>query len=166
MKKFKVLLVALVLLFAGTTIFAQECCQDKPKATADNMFSGFLKPVTEKSLIVANGDKELISATWKLRLDASLIGLASYISDFGNPKPFAKLGIGPVFTRFDTDASRTWAAGAMLTIPTAELGRYGIAAVGSYSIFKLGLNYDFGVPFKDGFCILTGLSIDLFNVVQ
>jgi hypothetical protein len=155
MKKFKVLLVALVLLFASTTIFAQE-----------GIASGFLKPVTKESLVADNGDKELISATWKLRLDASIVGLASYISDFGNPKPFAKMGIGPVFTRFDTDASRTWAVGAMLTIPTAELAHYGVAAVGSYSIFKLGLNYDFGVPFKDGFCILTGLSIDLFNVVQ
>jgi hypothetical protein len=135
---------------------------------------GFLKPVTVESLKAQTGDRELVSAQWKLRLDASVIGMASYlklneegkIAGLATPEAFSKVGAGLVFTRFDTDASRTWAAGAAFTLPTIENGRYGLAALGSYSIFRVGLNYDFGVPFKQGFCVLTGLSLDLFNLVQ
>lgn len=136
------------------------------------LLSGFTKKVTPE--LLKAGDRELVSAQWKLRLDASVIGMANYlklneegkVTGLADPVPFSKVGAGLVFTRFDTDASRTWAAGAAFTIPTNEGGKYGVAALGSYSIFRVGLNYDFGQPFKQGFCVLTGLSLDLFNLVQ
>lgn len=136
------------------------------------LLSGFTKKVTPE--LLKAGDRELVSAKWKLRLDASVIGMANYlkineegkVAGLDDPVPFSKVGAGLVFTRFDTDASRTWAAGAAFTIPTREHGNYGVAALGSYSVFRVGLNYDFGLPFKRGFCILTGLSLDLFNLVQ
>ena len=140
---------------------------------AQGLFSGFTKPVTAET--IKSLSKDQVAPVLKVRFDVSLIGMSTYfklneegkIAGLDTPVPLSKVGAGLALTQFNTDASRRWAAGLAFTLPTATLGdRYGVAVMGSYSVFKVGINYDIGLKPKEGLSLLTGLSFDLFNLVQ
>lgn len=140
---------------------------------AQGLFSGFTKPVTVETIKTLSKDQ--VAPVLKVRFDVSLIGMSTYfklneegkIAGLDTPVPLSKVGAGLALTQFNTDASRRWAAGLAFTLPTAALGdRYGVAVMGSYSVFKVGINYDIGLKPKEGLSLLTGLSFDLFNLVQ
>lgn len=141
---------------------------------AQGLFSGFTKPVTAESIKAISRDVE--KPILKIRFDVTLSGLATYfkqneegkIMGLDTPVPFSKVGAGLSLTQFDVDASRRWAAGLAFTIPTGSLGndRYGVAVLGSYSVFRAGINYDLGLKPKDGLSLITGLVFDLFNNIQ
>jgi hypothetical protein len=143
---------------------------------AQGLFSGFTKPVTADVVKSENLMRDAEKPILKIRFDVTLSGLASYfkqneegkITGLDTPVPFSKIGAGLSLTQFDVDASRRWAAGLAFTIPTGSLGndKYGIAALGSYSVFRAGINYDLGLKPKDGLSLITGLVFDLFNNIQ
>ena len=131
---------------------------------------GFLHKVTPVT-IQDRGIKEGTTGSWQFRYDmgmtATAIGFtyddAGKFSGFA-AQPSSKLVAGVFYTRFLADATRTWAVGAMVTIPAINEDRYGIAVAGAYSIFKVGIGYDFGLPFKTGVYFMPGIVIDIFNL--
>jgi hypothetical protein len=133
---------------------------------------GFLHKVTPLT-IKDRGIKAETKGTWLFRynmgMTASTIRLkfndANKFSGFYAPEGLSsKLVAGVFYTKFKPDATAIWAAGAMITIPVINEDRYGIAIAGSYSIFKVGIGYDFGLPFKTGLYFMPGITIDIFNL--
>lgn len=143
-------------------------------AVAQSKFNGFLKPVTTTSLKAYEGTKDLKGGSWLFRWDMGMTGTVNYLQLNEEGKVtglqpavgLSKLTSGIFYQHFRADAVPDWAAGAMITVPTSEGGRYGVALAGAYSIFTVGVLYDFGVPLKQGIGIMTSVKIDLFNNIQ
>ena len=125
---------------------------------------GFLKPVTPQH--VSDNIRADAKGIWEARFDVSMTAVSVYPFKGFDVKPLSKVGAGVFFTHFTPEAVRTFSVGALVTIPTINGEQYGFAIVGAYSIWKVGLNYDVGLPFKDGISILTGVTIDLFNNIR
>ncbi len=143
--------------------------------SAQSPMRGFLKPV-DKVLIAPDGTLDrafLEGSDLLLRFDVGL-GSPSLIFDLdeaGNIKgvktaAFLKEAAGLFLKHYKPDLTQDWGVGLMLTLPPPSGGRYGAAIAGSYSIFKVGVNYDFGLPLKQGISILTAITIDIFNNVE
>ena len=145
-------------------------------ASAQSPARGFLKPV-DKVLIAPDGNLDrafLEGSDLLLRFDMGLaspalmfdLDEAGKITGF-KTAPFLKEAAGVFLKHYKPDLTQDWGVGLMLTLPPpGGGGRYGAAVAGSYSIFKVGVNCDFGVPFKEGLSILTGITIDIFNNVE
>ena len=125
---------------------------------------GFLRPVTPQH--VSDNLRADAKGIWEARFDVAMTAVSVYPFKGFDVKPLSKVGAGVFFTHFTPEAVRTFSVGALVTIPTIEGERYGFAAVGAYSIWKVGVNYDVGLPFKDGISILTGVTIDVFNNIR
>ena len=142
-------------------------------------FKGFFRESNATSIKMYVDQSGVIKApltgVWQARFNTGMEAVALYpkLDEAGkmigiDPRAFSKFIAGVFFTHTKPDGFQDWAAGAMVTIPNPASGydNYGIAIGGAYSIFKVGLNYDFGLPFKQGFAVLSGIKIDLFNVIQ
>lgn len=144
-------------------------------AGAQSPMRGFLKPV-DKVLVAPDGTLDrafLEGSDLLLRLDVGLASPALMfdLNEAGDiigvkSAPFMKEAAGIFLKHYKLDLTQDWGVGLMLTLPPPAGGRYGAAIAGSYSIFKVGVNYDFGLPLKQGISILTGITIDIFNNVD
>ena len=143
--------------------------------SAQSPARGFLKSV-DKVLLASDGNLDrsfLEGADFLLRLDVGLASPALMFTfdesgkiDGMKAAPFLKEAAGVFLKHYKPDLTQDWGVGLMLTLPPPSGGRYGVAVAGSYSIFKVGVNCDFGVPFKQGVSLLTGITIDIFNNVD
>lgn len=125
---------------------------------------GFLRPVTPQH--VSDNLRADAKGIWEARFDVAMTAVSVYPFKGFDVKPLSKVGAGVFFTHFTPEAVRTFSVGALVTIPTIEGERYGFAAVGAFSIWKVGINYDVGLPFKEGISLMTGVTIDVFNNIR
>ena len=137
---------------------------------SQNSWTGFTQRVT-KSTMMDRGIREGSAGAWQFRYDMGLtipvLRLEYDENDnmIGFDKhPTTKLVMGLFYTRFNSQAVREWAVGLMFLAPTIAEDRYGMGVAGAYSIFKLGVGYDFGLPLKKGLYLMPGLTIDIFNL--
>ena len=144
--------------------------------SAQSPARGFLKPV-DKVLLTPDGNLDrafLEGSDVLLRFDVGLASPSLMFTfdeagkiDGMKPAPFLKEAAGIFLKHYKPDLTQDWGVGLMLTLPPpGGGGHYGAAIAGSYSIFKVGVNCDFGVPFKQGISLLTGITIDIFNNVE
>jgi hypothetical protein len=140
-------------------------------ANAQSPFKGFFHEITPQ--LVADNAKAPVNGTWLVRWDVGLtcpaIGLKTdeagkIIGTEG--RDFSKLFGGFLFTHVKPDGMRDWGVGGGVTVPYIEGGRYGFAVLGGYSVFRVGFNYDFGLPAAQGISFLGGITVDLFNLTE
>lgn len=138
-------------------------------------FQGFFEKTTAENVKAFTSDRAFPAGVWQARFNTGIEALAIYpkLDDSGkmiglDPRPFSKFAAGIFFSHTQPTGFQDWSAGLMVTIPNPATGydKYGLGIGGAYSIFKIGVNYDLGLPFKQGFSVLTGLKIDVFNVIQ
>lgn len=134
-------------------------------------FAGFFHKTSPK-LVAANA-KFPLTGTWLIRWDVGLtcpsfglkqdeIGKITGIEG----RDYSKLFGGFLFTHIKPDGSRDWGAGAGISVPYINGGKYGVAILGGYSVFRIGLNYDFGLTLPEGLSFLGGITVDLFNLTE
>jgi hypothetical protein len=138
---------------------------------AQSPFKGFFHEITPQ--LIEGNAKAPLTGTWLVRWDVGLtcpaIGLKTdetgkVIGTEG--RDFSKLFGGFLFTHVKPDGMRDWGVGGGVTVPYIEGGRYGFAVLGGYSVFRLGFNYDFGLPAAQGLSFLGGITVDLFNLTE
>lgn len=142
-------------------------------------FKGFLQntePVNlERHMEQETGSKDLKSGVWQARFNTGLEAIAVYpkLDETGkmvglDSRAFSAFIFGLFFTHAKPDGFQDWSAGPFVSLPNIAAGydRYGIGIAGAYSIFKLGLKYDIGLPPNRGLCFMTGIKIDVFNNIQ
>lgn len=124
---------------------------------------------------VSPGVKALTSGAWQARFNAGMEAVALYpkLDEAGkmigiDPREFSAFIFGLFFTHTQPDGFQDWSAGPFVAMPNIAAGyeRYGIGVAGAYSVFKVGLKYDVGLPLKEGLCVMTGIKIDLFNQIN
>lgn len=127
------------------------------------------------SVEVSPGVKALTSGVWQARFNAGMEAVALYpkLDEAGkmigiDPREFSAFIFGLFFTHTQSDGFQDWSAGPFVAMPNIAAGyeRYGIGVAGAYSVFKVGLKYDVGLPLKEGLCVMTGIKIDLFNQIN
>lgn len=137
---------------------------------AQSPWAGFTKKITPQ--LVTDNAKAPLTGTYLFRFDVGLtcpsVGFktdeAGKITGLEG-KDFSKLFAGILYTHVKPDGSRDWGVGGGLTVPYGE-GHYGAAALVGYSVFRVGVNVDFGVPVKQGLSLLGGITVDLFNLTE
>lgn len=139
-------------------------------ASAQSPWKGFTKQITPQ--LVADNAKSPLNGTYLFRFD---LGLASPSIGFKldeagkisgvEGRPYSKLFAGILYTHVKPDGSRDWGVGGGITAPYDQ-GNYGAAVLFGYSVFKVGANVDFGIPFKQGISLLGGITVDLFNLTE
>jgi hypothetical protein len=127
------------------------------------------------SVELSPGVKALSSGVWQARFNAGMEAVALYpkLDEAGkliglDPRDFTSFIFGVFFTHAKPDGFQDWSAGPFVALPNIAAGyeRYGIGVAGAYSVFKVGLKYDVGLPLKQGLCLMTGIKIDLFNQIN
>ena len=140
-------------------------------ASAQGLFNGFINKITPQ--LVSETAKSPLTGTYLIRFDAGLtcpsFGLKT--DETGKVigiegRDFSKLFGGLLFTHVKPNGSRDWGVGGGLTIPYIDGGRYGAAILGGYSVFRVGINYDFGLTPAQGLSFLGGITVDLFNLTE
>ena len=130
-------------------------------------FKGFFQPTTKENLQKYAGTKSLTDGVMQIRFDVGVTAVGFYPGATDNKvRAFSKTAGGLFFTHVQESGFSDWAVGAMILLPNTSEEKYGVGIAGALSIFKLGAGYDFGMPFKEGVSIWTGLQIDVFNVIQ
>ena len=134
-------------------------------------FKGFFDDITPQ--FVAENAKAPLTGTYMIRWDVGLVCPAFGLKQDETGKitgiegrDFSKLFGGFLFTHVKPDGKRDWGAGIGFTIPDVDGGRFGAAVLGGYSIFRVGINYDFGLSPVQGLSILGGITVDLFNLTE
>lgn len=140
-------------------------------ASAQGAFDGFFHKLTPQ--LVAENAKSPLTGTFLVRWDVGLVcpAVGFKVDETGKitgieGKDFSKLFGGFLFTHVKPDGSRDWGAGLGITVPDYDGGRFGAALLGGYSVFRIGLNYDFGLSPAEGLSFLGGITIDLFNLTE
>lgn len=140
-------------------------------ANAQSPFKGFFHEITPQ--LVVDNAKAPLTGTWLVRWDVGLTCPAIGLKTDENGKvigtkgrDFSKLFGGFLFTHVKPDGMRDWGIGGGVTVPYIEGGRYGLAVLGGYSVFRVGFNYDFGLPAAKGISFLGGITVDLFNLTE
>jgi len=141
-------------------------------------FNGFFKntePVNLKNAVEkVTGERDLKTGVWQARFNTGMEAVALYpkLNEEGkmiglDPREFSAFIFGIFFTHAKPDGFQDWSAGPFVALPNVAAGyeRYGLGVAGAYSIFKVGLKYDVGLPLKEGLSLMTGIKIDLFNVL-
>jgi len=127
------------------------------------------------SVELPSGERALTSGVWQARFNAGMEAVALYpklddaVKMIGiDPREFSAFIFGLFFTHTQSDGFQDWSAGPFVAMPNIAAGyeRYGIGVAGAYSVFKVGLKYDVGLPLKEGLCLMTGIKIDLFNQIN
>lgn len=158
---FKLLLILTLLSGPFITSQGQE---NKP-------FKGFFKEITPQ--LVTENAKTSLNGTYLIRLDVGLtcpaVGFKTneegkIIGTEG--RDFAKMFAGLLYTHVKPDGMRDWGAGAGISVPYNDDGRYGITLLGGYNIFKVGVDYSLGLPLAKGISFLGGITVDLFNLTE
>lgn len=139
--------------------------------SAQSAFDGFFYKITPK--LVAENAMSPLTGTFLVRWDVGLVCPAVGFKQDETGKitgiegrDFSKLFGGFLFTHVKPDGSRDWGAGLGVTVPDFDGGRFGAALLGGYSVFRVGLNYDFGLSPAAGLSFLGGITIDLFNLTE
>lgn len=136
-----------------------------------SLFKGFFDDITPQ--LVSETAKSPFTGTYLIRFDAGLtcpsFGLKT--DEMGKVigiegRDFSKLFGGLLFTHVKPNGQRDWGVGGGLTIPYIDGGRYGAAILGGYSVFRVGINYDFGLTPAQGLSFLGGITVDLFNLTE
>ncbi len=153
-----IILLPLLFLFSANT-------------NAQSPWGGFTKKITPQ--LVTETAKSPLTGTYLFRFD---VGLTCPSFGFKTDeegkiigtegRDFSKLFAGLLFTHVKPDGSRDWGIGGGITVPYIEGGRYGAAILGGYSVFRVGVNYDFGLPAAAGLSFLGGITVDLFNLTD
>lgn len=151
-------------------LFALLCIILINAKSQNSPFRGFFNDITPQ--LVTDNAKSPIKGALLIRLDVGLVSPAFgfKVDESGaiagiEPRVFSKTFAGLIFTHVKPSGTRDWGAGLGITAPNSE-GRYGAALVGGYSVFKLGLNYDFGLSAAEGLSFLAGITVDLFNLTE
>jgi len=127
------------------------------------------------SVELPSGERALTSGAWQARFNAGMEAVALYpkLDEAGkmigiDPREFSAFIFGLFFTHTQSDGFQDWSAGPFVAMPNIAAGyeKYGIGFAGAYSVFKVGLKYDVGLPLKEGFSGMTGIKIDLFNQIN
>lgn len=137
---------------------------------AQSPWDGFTKKITPQ--LVADNARAPLTGTSLFRFDVGLTcpSIGFKTNEEGKitgveGKDFSKLFAGIIFTHVKPDGFRDWGVGGGITAPYGE-GHYGAAALVGYSVFRVGVNVDFGVPVKQGLSLLGGITVDLFNLTE
>jgi len=138
---------------------------------AQSLWDGFINEISPQ--LVADNAKSPLSGTYLIRLD---VGLSCPSFGFKTNeegkitgtegRDYSKLFAGLLFTHVKPDGTRDWGIGGGVTIPYVEGGRYGFAILGGYSVFKVGIDYAFGLKPAQAVSFLGGLTVDLFNLTE
>ena len=138
--------------------------------SAQSPWKGFTKQITPQ--LVTETAKSPLTGTYLFRFDVGLtcpsIGLKTNEENKVTGiegRDFSKLFAGILYTHVKPDGSRDWGVGGGITMPYSG-GHYGGAVLVGYSVFRVGANVDFGVPFTQGLSLLGGITIDLFNLTE
>lgn len=153
----------IITLLSGPFI-ASQAQENKP-------FKGFFNEITPQ--LVAENTRASLNGTYLIRLD---VGLACPAVGFKTNeegkiigtegRDYAKMFAGLLYTHVKPNGMRDWGAGAGISVPYNNDGKYGITLLGGYNIFKVGVDYSLGLPLAQGISFLGGITVDLFNLTE